>query len=96
MIEAQHVILVEPLLDPAVEAQAIGRIHRIGQTRSTYVHRFIVEQSVEQNVARLYQERSNDPDMAAAGPSSLSKENVEAQLTVRSETLTLNYDAFVF
>ena len=76
---------MEPLLDPAVEAQAVGRIHRIGQTRTTYVHRFIIEQSVEQNVARLYQERSSDPDAAAAGPSSPSKDNVElTQLTVRS------------
>lgn len=37
--EAQHVILTEPLLDPAVEAQAVGRVHRIGQTQPTFVHR---------------------------------------------------------
>lgn len=38
--EAQHVVLVEPLLDPAVEAQAVGRVDRIGQKRSTHVHRW--------------------------------------------------------
>lgn len=37
--EAQHVVLCEPLLDPAVEAQAVGRVDRIGQQRATHVHR---------------------------------------------------------
>lgn len=32
-------LFAEPLLDPAAEAQAIGRVHRIGQTRVTHIHR---------------------------------------------------------
>lgn len=42
LLEAQHVILVEPLLNPAAEAQAVGRVHRIGQDKPTLVHRFLV------------------------------------------------------
>ena len=42
LLEAQHVIMVEPLLNPAAEAQAVGRVHRIGQEHKTLVHRFIV------------------------------------------------------
>ena len=42
LLEAQHVVLVEPLLNPAAEAQAISRVHRIGQKNKTLIHRFIV------------------------------------------------------
>lgn len=42
ILEAQHVVLIEPLLNPAAEAQAVNRVHRIGQKKTTFVHRFIV------------------------------------------------------
>lgn len=47
LLEAQHVVLVEPLLNPAAEAQAISRVHRIGQENRTLVHRFIVRGSYQ-------------------------------------------------
>uniref|UniRef100_A0A1D1XWD7 E3 ubiquitin-protein ligase SHPRH n=1 Tax=Anthurium amnicola TaxID=1678845 RepID=A0A1D1XWD7_9ARAE len=53
ILEAQHVILVEPLLNPAAEAQAINRVHRIGQEKKTFVHRFIVETTVERSIYNL-------------------------------------------
>ena len=34
-------VLVEPILNPGQELQAVGRIHRIGQKRSTVLHRYL-------------------------------------------------------
>ncbi|XP_027104125.1 uncharacterized protein [Coffea arabica] len=58
LLEAQHVILVEPLLNPAAEAQAIGRVHRIGQENKTLVHRFIVKDTVEESIYKLNKSRN--------------------------------------
>ncbi|KZV51925.1 snf2 histone linker phd ring helicase [Dorcoceras hygrometricum] len=58
LLEAQHVILVEPLLNPASEAQAVGRVHRIGQKNKTLVHRFIVKDTVEESIYKLNQSRN--------------------------------------
>jgi hypothetical protein len=53
VVEATHVFLIEPLLNVAMEAQAIGRVHRIGQEKATTVHRMIVEETVEERVRDL-------------------------------------------
>lgn len=50
LIEATHVFLVEPILNADEELQAIGRVHRIGQTRETFVHRFITEKTIESTI----------------------------------------------
>ncbi|KAG2482055.1 hypothetical protein HYH03_018991 [Edaphochlamys debaryana] len=68
LTEAQHVVMVEPQLDPALEAQAVGRVHRIGQTRPTHVHRFVVAHTVEEQVHKLASNRARGMDLAAAVP----------------------------
>nr|GLL21004.1 E3 ubiquitin-protein ligase SHPRH isoform X1 [Ipomoea trifida] len=60
LLEAEHVILVEPLLNPAAEAQAISRVHRIGQAKKTLVHRFIVKDTVEESIYKLNKSRTAD------------------------------------
>ncbi|KAK7275887.1 hypothetical protein RIF29_17013 [Crotalaria pallida] len=59
LLEAQHVVLVEPLLNPAAEAQAISRVHRIGQKNKTLIHRFIVKDTVEDSIYKLNRSRSS-------------------------------------
>jgi E3 ubiquitin-protein ligase SHPRH len=53
LIEASHVILVEPILNPAQELQAIGRVHRIGQQKETVVHRFIIRNTIEERMHKI-------------------------------------------
>ena len=50
---ADTVILYDPWWNPAVEAQAIGRAHRIGQQRPVFVHRLICVGTIEEKMLSL-------------------------------------------
>lgn len=53
LVEATHVILVEPSLNPAIESQAVSRVHRISQENKTFVHRLIMNDTIEDNVRKI-------------------------------------------
>jgi superfamily II DNA or RNA helicase len=53
LTEADHVFLLDPWWNPAVEDQAADRAHRIGQERPVLVHRLVAEHSVEERVLAL-------------------------------------------
>jgi SNF2 family DNA or RNA helicase len=50
---ADHVFLLDPWWNPAVEDQAADRAHRIGQTRSVMVYRLVAENTVEEGILAL-------------------------------------------
>jgi len=51
---ATRVYLMEPCLDPAMEVQAAGRIHRLGQTKDVLVKRYAFRDSLEENIVKLH------------------------------------------
>ena len=51
---ASKVILMEPAMDPALEAQAAGRIHRLGQTKEVLIRRFAFSGTVEASILALH------------------------------------------
>jgi superfamily II DNA or RNA helicase len=54
---AEYVFLLDPWWNPAVEAQAIDRAHRIGQERHVFAYRLIAKDTVEEKVAELQQSK---------------------------------------
>ena len=50
---ADTVVLYDPWWNPAVERQAIDRAHRIGQDKTVFVYRLIVENSIEEKIVAL-------------------------------------------
>ncbi|KAI2626051.1 SNF2 family N-terminal domain-containing protein [Hypomontagnella submonticulosa] len=57
LIAASTVHLLEPHWNPMVEAQAVDRVHRIGQTQEVKVIRYIVPNSVEAYVQQVQEEK---------------------------------------
>lgn len=54
---AEYVFLLDPWWNPAVEAQAIDRAHRIGQENKVMVYKFITKNSVEEKILLLQQKK---------------------------------------
>jgi E3 ubiquitin-protein ligase SHPRH len=53
LINATHVFLCEPLINTAIELQAIARVHRIGQHRPTTIWMYLVSGTVEESIYEL-------------------------------------------
>ena len=80
---ADHVFLLDPWWNPAVEDQAADRAHRIGQTRPVLVHRLVARDTVEERILALHQHKRALADVAladAAGAAGITRDDLLALL----------------
>lgn len=59
LVQANHIILMEPYWNDAEEQQAINRVYRIGQTKPVTVYKLVVKNSIESWLLRLQKSKDN-------------------------------------
>ena len=64
---AGYVFLLDPWWNPAVEAQAIDRTHRIGQTQPVFAYRLIARDTVEEKMLELQRSKRQIADAILEG-----------------------------
>ena len=82
---ANHVIHLSRWWNPAVEAQAIDRTHRIGQVRHVFAYRLIARDTVEEKVVELQKSKRALADAIISADNSvltgLTRETLELLLS---------------
>jgi SNF2 family DNA or RNA helicase len=56
---ASYVVLFDPWWNPAVEAQAIDRTHRIGQKQTVFAYRLLIKNTIEEKIRTLQKHKGN-------------------------------------
>jgi superfamily II DNA or RNA helicase len=81
---ADTVIHYDPWWNPAVEAQATDRAHRIGQTKSVFVYKLIAQDTVEERMLQLQADKRVLAEhlytQKSASPTALNVEDLEMLL----------------
>ncbi|WP_370088094.1 DEAD/DEAH box helicase [Ekhidna sp.] len=57
LTKADYVFLLDPWWNPAVEAQAIDRAHRIGQTKKVFAYKFVTKDTIEEKIIKLQEHK---------------------------------------
>ena len=70
---ADYVFILDPWWNPAVEAQAVDRVHRIGQTRPVFAYRLIARGTVEEKILDLQEGKRELADAILTADQSLIK-----------------------
>jgi len=72
LTSADYVFFMDPWWNPAVEEQAVDRVHRIGRNREVFIYRMIAESTVEERVRALQSEKKRLFDDIFSGLSDVS------------------------
>ncbi|MFJ9671142.1 DEAD/DEAH box helicase [Streptomyces sp. NPDC101221] len=80
LTRAEHVVHYDRWWNPAVEAQATDRAHRIGQTRPVQVHRLVTEGTVEDRIAALLNRKKELADAVLGTGEAALTELTDAEL----------------
>ncbi len=64
---ADYVFLLDPWWNPAVEEQAIDRVHRIGQEKTVFVYRMVTEGTIEERIEELKESKRELFDNVVGG-----------------------------
>ncbi|KAJ4361537.1 hypothetical protein N0V95_001789 [Ascochyta clinopodiicola] len=78
LVAANQVIMADSWWAPAIEDQAVDRVHRLGQKRETTVFRLVVENSVEERVLGIQSDKRRLMAMAFAEKEGGKKKNVRS------------------
>lgn len=79
LVAADYVIHLDPRRNPAVEQQATDRAHRIWQTKTVFVQKLIIKDSIEEKILELQQEKKKLIDDVFSGNfgNTLTKDDVK-------------------
>jgi SNF2 family DNA or RNA helicase len=83
---ADYVIILDPWWNPAVEDQAADRAHRIGQLKSVTVYRLILEDTIEERIVQLHQDKKELADSILMDTEHSSKVTTEELLSILQDT----------
>jgi SNF2 family DNA or RNA helicase/tetratricopeptide (TPR) repeat protein len=82
---ADYVIHMDPWWNPAVEDQASDRAHRIGQVHPVTIYRLITQNTIEEKIVKLHQEKRDLANSLLAETEISSKISVEELLNLIRE-----------
>eukprot|EP00814_Leptocylindrus_danicus_P022439 CAMPEP_0116044192 /NCGR_PEP_ID=MMETSP0321-20121206/26858_1 /TAXON_ID=163516 /ORGANISM="Leptocylindrus danicus var. danicus, Strain B650" /LENGTH=157 /DNA_ID=CAMNT_0003525251 /DNA_START=505 /DNA_END=978 /DNA_ORIENTATION=+ len=102
LTQANRVFFMEPALNPALVTQAVGRVHRIGQTRQVQIVRLVMKDSIEERMEiflkRKYGDISDDksPNDSNQTAATMAIVGSIAHESVKSENLDCEYFDLLF